>query len=271
MMNHKIWAGSTSPAETNILSKDHWRELLESVGAFVPPLLARYKGKTAEWVVQKLPDADVVVKPESGCLGEASTCFKKDDCKTIDDVQKKMEEFLESEKKNATYSKAGAEGEYLLLERALPDSRGVHLLEVCTAVDKSGRVGVMQITYFLDSNSFTSHEAASRYRVNATTGKIQGGEQWFRRRAMNDALAVASKRFGDEVPNAKEAIDLAIKAHEAEISINPGRKFLGWDCMFTNNGPCFFEGNTMELRMGRSLYNSWTGLWLILRTFSPPL
>eukprot|EP00928_Gymnodinium_smaydae_P090583 TRINITY_DN7436_c0_g2_i1.p1 TRINITY_DN7436_c0_g2~~TRINITY_DN7436_c0_g2_i1.p1 ORF type:complete len:541 (-),score=90.80 TRINITY_DN7436_c0_g2_i1:60-1682(-) len=274
MAVNTVWAGSCTPSKTTVLSKDHWREVLTSAGAFVPPEVARFKGnKESTWKVDELPDADVVVKPEIGCLGEASACFKKGkDFTTKADLTKKMEEFLDTEaKKPRLFGRHGAESQYLVLERVLPDERGVHLVEVCTAVDANGKVGVLWMTYFLDSNSFTSHSASSRYRVNASTCKIEGGEQWFRRRAMNDDLKTASLRFGEEVPRAREAAELAVKAHEEEIKINPGRKFLGWDCMFTKDqGSCFFEGNTMELRMGRSFYNSWPTLWHIVRSLAPP-
>eukprot|EP00929_Paragymnodinium_shiwhaense_P063494 TRINITY_DN31710_c0_g1_i1.p1 TRINITY_DN31710_c0_g1~~TRINITY_DN31710_c0_g1_i1.p1 ORF type:complete len:574 (+),score=138.07 TRINITY_DN31710_c0_g1_i1:95-1816(+) len=276
MFNQKVWAGSKS-STTSVLSKDHWRKILVAAGASVPAEVGRYttnKDDKMAWKMDSLPDADIVVKPEAGCLGEASACFKRGvDYTTKDDIVKKMEEFVASEANNIQYSKVEDQGpqEWLLLERVMPDDRGVHLLEVCTAVDANGSVGVIWMTYFLDTNSFTSHQASSRYRVNADTFKIEGGEQWFRRRAMNDDLPHASKRFGEDVPGAKEACALAIKAHEEEIKGNPARKFLGWDCMFTKkDGPCFFEGNTMELRMGRSFYASWTTVWMILRTFSPP-
>eukprot|EP00929_Paragymnodinium_shiwhaense_P064826 TRINITY_DN32526_c0_g1_i2.p1 TRINITY_DN32526_c0_g1~~TRINITY_DN32526_c0_g1_i2.p1 ORF type:complete len:586 (+),score=97.72 TRINITY_DN32526_c0_g1_i2:96-1853(+) len=278
MWNNKIWSGSRSPAQSCFLSKDAWRKVLEKAGAYVPREVGRWNANGAEkmtWAVDALPEADVVVKPERGCLGEGSACFKYGvDFKTKEDLIKKVEEFMEGEPKAGRYAAELGEGasDYLLLERVMPDERGVHLLEVCTAKDANGCVGVVWMTYFLDSTSFTSHECPSRYRVNASTYKIEGGEQWFRRRAMNDNIIHASRRFGEDVPRAREACELAIRAHEEELQTNPERKFLGWDCMFTaKDGPCFFEGNTMELRMGRSFYSSWTTVWLILRTFTPPL
>ena len=64
-----------------------------------------------------------------------------------------------------------------------------------------------------------------------------------------------SPLVGAKLPGVREACERAIAAHEAcEL---PWLTTVGWDCMLTDDGPTFFEGNDACARAPRRMFLSW--------------
>jgi len=257
------FSGDAKVNQKTTLSKDHWRSVLRGVGAFVAPELARWKDGCLEWF-GPLDNHDLVVKPESGALNSGSAMWANTknggtDFSTKEDVSELM---LAHAKKQLI----PGNGQYLVLAKMSPArSMGCHNFQIITAMQADGRVGVLWVTLKRGPGLHTFPDWS---RLDPSTGTVLGPDPWLRLRKM---WSCDRDWFGKVVPGAVEACDMAVKAHRAELEINPRRAFVGWDAMLMDDGRIiFFEGNTCTLRLGRVIYASWAATAAFLRNFVHP-
>lgn len=84
--------------------------------------------------------------------------------------------------------------------------------------------------------------------IDTTTEEIVCPTAWYAPYFANQATDL----IGVKVPGTAEAVRKAVAAHEQ--AMEPWLTAIGWDCMITEQGAVFFEGNVAAQRTPRRIF-----------------
>ena len=125
----------------------------------------------------------------------------------------------------------------------------VHSLDILTMRTGDG-VKVLSVLLWTDCETWSSHSATAGYLVDADSEEVLAPAKWY----SPHFATQPSPLVGAKLPGVREACAKAIAAHEAcEL---PWLTTVGWDCMLTDDGPTFFEGNVAAHRTPRRMFLS---------------
>lgn len=244
-----------------ICTKPFWRKHLEAVGGRVPLSLGTWNGSECQWESRATGQGDdyqlgdVVMKLPDGCLGGGDQ-FLEVGAAGYDGSICAAQNILKEKF-------PGISG-VLVLEWIRPaKSCEVHSFDICTVVRPDGTVEVASCLYWgACLNGSSTHDATVGFVCDVSKETIMAPACWYSACfAKPGAFDVAGKgkvpAVGSAIPGLREMCLTAVCAHTSVLSEQPWLRMVGWDAMFTDTGPVFFEGNYASHRMPRRVFLSW--------------
>mmetsp|Transcript_11411 Transcript_11411/g.35234 ORF Transcript_11411/g.35234 Transcript_11411/m.35234 type:complete len:407 (-) Transcript_11411:386-1606(-) len=234
-----------------VCTKEWWTDKLTRVGARMPRQLGSWEGDRLVDEDKGVADGncDLVCKISDSYLGIGDHVFRRGvDFKVREDIEAVLKADPQYDGKRAVLRElirpTGA-------MRVSSDGYGqVHSLDILTLCTEQG-VKVLSLVLWTDCTTWSSHSATVGYLVDVETETIVAPTAWY---APHFAAMESAPLVGQKVDGARAACMSAIAAHEE--CLKDGHDWLttvGWDCMITDEGPVFFEGNVAAYRTPRRM------------------
>lgn len=243
-----------------ICTKPFWRKHLEGAGLRVPLCLGTWTGGECFWESRASGQGDdyimgdLVLKLPDGCLGrgdiflEAGTDHYDG---SLGATRRALQENFE-----------GIDG-VLVLEWVRPAGWcEVHSFDICTMACADGTVELVSCLYWGGCNGSSTHDATVGFVCDVQSETFLAPTSWY-----SACFATSSRvpgvenqrtpRVGSSFPGMKEMCLAAVRAHGAVLAEQPWLRMVGWDAMFTDKDPVFFEGNYASHRIPRRAFLTW--------------
>lgn len=233
--------------------KEFWNERLDAAGARRPMQLGHWDGKNLieDGKGIGFGGADLVCKISDSYLGIGDRVYqRKVDFTEHAEVQNLLEVDVEYEGKQAVLSELVKPSTTV---RATSEKfpNNVHQLDILTLKTKKG-VRVCSVVLWTDCTGWSSHSATAGYLVDPITERIVSPTAWY----APYFTTQTGPLVGKYLPGTLEACKRAVAAHE-KCADQPWLIAVGWDCMITDEGPMFFEGNVAAYRTPRRMFLSY--------------
>eukprot|EP00659_Diplonema_papillatum_P007864 gene7864-12083_t len=236
-----------------ILTKDYWRDALDSVNGRLPRELGRWKDGVLR-MNYPLGSNDVVIKLPDSFLGIGDAFWThKEDFDTVESLEERL---------NKEYK----DKEALVLELVRPcKSLGVHSFDIVTLRTPQDDVKVLSCLLWADCTSNSSHSCQAGYCVDVETETIVSAAAWYSPYfAHMDAPLI-----GTQLKGVRNACRTAVNAHKA--CKEKWLTAVGWDAMLTNKDEIvFFEGNFAGARAPRRMFLSLRCLLEFVKSYAWP-
>jgi len=236
----------------SLLTKDFWRETLESVDARLPREIGRWQENKLS-INSPLGESDVVVKLEDSYLGIGDNFWYHNK-----DYSNEAELRTQMEKNYIGNEFDGRLALVLELVRPKPEL-GVHSLDIITMRTPDDDVKVISVLLWADCTTDSSHSTQAGYTIDPDTEEVVSPAGWY----SPFFATMKTPLIGTKYKGVREACKSAIAAHK-KIKYK-WLTAVGWDCMILkNNEVVFFEGNFAGARTPRRIFMSTSHFWAFM-------